>query len=38
MNRKIVWGIPIAMVVLGLLTVMLSYLQPAFTATVQERG
>ena len=38
MNRKIIWGVPIAMVVLGLLIVMLSYLQPAFTATVQERG
>ena len=38
MNRKIIWGVPIAMVVLGLLIVMLSYLQPAFTATVQELG
>ncbi len=38
MNRKIVWGVPIAMVVLGLLIVMLSYLQPECMVTVQERG
>ena len=38
MNRKIVWGIPIAMVVLGLLIVAVSYLQPECMVTVQERG
>ena len=38
MNRKIVWGVPIAMVVLGLLIVAVSYLQSECMVTVQERG
>ena len=36
--RKIVWGVPIAAVVIGLLLLSFAYLQPSYTATVTEVG
>ena len=36
MNKKIVWGAPIALVLLGLMLVLLSYAQPSSPATVTE--
>ena len=36
--RRIIWGIPITLVVIGLLIVLFAYLQPSFTATVLEVG
>ena len=38
MKRRFVWGVSVAMVVLGLLIVAASYLQPECMVTVQERG
>ncbi|MBR0228832.1 MAG: hypothetical protein IJQ62_10835 [Clostridia bacterium] len=38
MNRKIIWGVPIAMVVVGLLIVLFSYAQPAYPAVVLSVG
>lgn len=38
MNKKVIWGIPVAMVVVGLFIVLLSHFQPAFTATVTNVG
>lgn len=38
MNRKIIWGIPIGMVVVGLLIVLLSYAQPSYPAQVLSVG
>ena len=38
MNRKLVWGVPVAMVIAGLIIVLLAYAQPARVATVTERG
>ena len=38
MNRKIIWGIPIGMVVVGLLIVLLSYVQPSYPALVLSVG
>lgn len=38
MNKKLIWGIPIGMVVFGLLVVALCYAQPSFPATVTEVG
>ncbi len=38
MNRKLIWGIPIAMVILGLMIVLIGHLQPKYTATVIEKG
>ena len=36
--RKIVWGVPIAAVAIGLLLLSFAYLQPSYTATVTEVG
>ena len=36
--RKIVWGVPIAAVAIGLLILLFAYLQPSFTATVLNVG
>ena len=36
--RKIVWGVPIALVVIGSLILLFAYLQPTYTATVVEVG
>lgn len=36
--RKIVWGVPIAAVAIGLLLLLFAYLQPSFTVTVLEVG
>ncbi len=36
MNRKIVWGIPAALVVVGLLILLFAHLQPYFNATVLD--
>lgn len=38
MGRRIVWGVPSALVVIGLLVLLLAHLQPAYTATVVEVG
>ena len=38
MNRRIIWGIPIGLVVIGLLIVLISYVQPSQTATVLSVG
>ena len=38
MNRKLVWGVPIAMVVVGLLVLLFAHLQPYRTATVMDTG
>lgn len=38
MNRRIIWGVPIALVTVGLLIVLFAYLQPSVTATVIEVG
>ena len=38
MNRKIIWGIPIGMVIVGLLIVLISYVQPSYPATVLSVG
>ncbi len=38
MNRKLIWGIPIAMVILGLAVLLISRLLPHFTAAVTDRG
>ena len=38
MNRRIVFGIPVALVVIGLLILMFAHLQPACPATVVEVG
>ena len=34
--RKIVWGVPIAAVAIGLLILLFAYLQPSYTATVMD--
>ena len=34
--RKIVWGVPIAAAVIGLLILSFAYLQPSYTATVMD--
>lgn len=36
--RKIVWGVPITAVAIGLLILLFAYLQPSYTATVTEVG
>ncbi len=36
--RKIVWGVPIALVVIGILILLFAYRQPSFMATVTEVG
>ena len=36
--RRIVWGVPIAFVVIGLLILLSAWLQPAYTAMVAEVG
>ena len=36
--RKIIWGVPIAAVAVGLLILFFGYLQPSYTATVMEVG
>lgn len=36
--RKIIWGVPIAAVVIGLLILLFAYLQPSYTATVTDVG
>ena len=36
--RKIVWGVPIATVAIGLLILLFACLQPSYTATVKEVG
>ncbi|MBQ6255369.1 MAG: hypothetical protein IJJ60_02160 [Clostridia bacterium] len=38
MNRKIIWGIPIGMVIVGLLIVLFSYVQPSYPAQVLSVG
>ena len=38
MNRKILWGIPIGMVVVGLLIVLFSYVQPSYSAEILSAG
>ena len=38
MNRKLLWGVPVGMVLAGLLIVLVSYLQPSFPATVLSVG
>ena len=38
MNRKLVWGVPVAMLIAGLIIVLLAYAQPARVANVTERG
>jgi len=36
--RKIIWGVPIAAVAIGLLILLFAYLQPTHTATVTDVG
>ncbi|MBQ6375037.1 MAG: hypothetical protein IJJ45_11215 [Clostridia bacterium] len=36
--RKIVWGVPVALVVVGLLILLFARLQPSYTATVKAIG
>ena len=36
--RKIVWGVPIALVVIGLLILLFAWLQPSYTSTITEVG
>ena len=38
MNRKLIWGIPIALVILGLTIMLISTVQPFCMATVTEKG
>ena len=38
MNRKIIWGIPIGMVIVGLLIVLISYVQLSYSAEVLSVG
>ena len=38
MNGKLVWGVPIAMVVVGLLVLLFAHLQPYRTAMVLDTG
>lgn len=38
MNRRIIWGVPTALVVIGLPILLLACLQPTYTATVVEVG
>ena len=38
MNKKIIWGVPIGMVVIGLLVVLFSYMQPSYPALVLSVG
>lgn len=38
MNRRIIWGVPAALVAIGLLIILLAWLQPTYTATVVEVG
>ena len=36
--RKIVWGVPIALVIIGLLILLFAWLQPSYTSTITEVG
>ena len=36
--RKIVWGVPAALVVIGLLILLFAWLQPSYTSTITEVG
>ncbi len=36
--RKIVWGMPVALVVIGLLILLFAWLQPTYAATVTKAG
>ena len=36
--RKIVWGVPLALVVIGLLILLFAWLQPSYTSTITEVG
>ena len=36
--RKIVWGVPVALVVIGLLILLFAWLQPSYTSTITEVG
>lgn len=38
MSKKLIWGIPIALVAIGLLIVLFAHLQPSIPATVIEVG
>lgn len=38
MKRKIIWGVPVAMVIVGLLILLFAHLQPHITATVLDIG
>ena len=36
--RRIAWGVPIALVIIGMLILLFACLQPSYTATVTEVG
>lgn len=38
MTKKLIWGVPITLVAIGLLIVLFAHLQPSVSATVIEVG